>query len=544
MSKIKIFSMGGLDENGKNLYVIDVDDDLFIFDCGLKYASGNLFGIDYIIPDFTYLIENKNRIKGVFLTHSHYENFGGVADLVRDLPEVKVYATKFTKYNLLEDGVSSNNIIEITPHKKITFGKNSVFPISVSHSCPDAVMYVLNTEDGAICYTGDFIIDPTMNGAYGMDLGKIAYVGKQNVLCLLSESVFSEKPGHTSPNHRLTSFFKDVSSHNDGRLIYLVFPTHLYTIQEIFDSAINSHRKIVIMGKKLQNVINFGVENKYLNIADGLLGDLSNIDDPNSILLVSDERANPFASISKILNGYDKFITLKPNDSVIFAEPRYDSTEKQLVKIENDLAMAGCNVISIPKEKSISLHASSEDLMVMINLLQPKYYMPCEGEYRYMVGNANLASKLGMPAENILLKQNGDVVNIENGNLIDNFEHIKVEDVLIDGKSTDDVGDLVIKDREMLSESGIVLVSATISKQEKVLLVGPEITTRGFIYVKDSAEIIKGMKDICAGVIERNITPTYVDYNKIKNEIREELSKYLYEETECKPMIIAVVQEV
>ena len=544
MSKIKIFSMGGLDENGKNLYVIDVDDDLFIFDCGLKYASGNLFGIDYIIPDFTYLIENKNRIKGVFLTHSHYENFGGVADLVRDLPEVKVYATKFTKYNLLEDGVSSNNIIEITPHKKITFGKNSVFPISVSHSCPDAVMYVLNTEDGSICYTGDFIIDPTMNGAYGMDLGKIAYVGKQNVLCLLSESVFSEKPGHTSPNHRLTSFFKDVSSHNDGRLIYLVFPTHLYTIQEIFDSAINSHRKIVIMGKKFQNVINFGVENKYLNIADGLLGDLSNIDDPNSILLVSDERANPFASISKILNGYDKFITLKPNDSVIFAEPRYDSTEKQLVKIENDLAMAGCNVISIPKEKSILHHASSEDLMVMINLLQPKYYMPCEGEYRYMVGNANLASKLGMPAENILLKQNGDVVNIENGNLIDNFEHIKVEDVLIDGKSTDDVGDLVIKDREMLSESGIVLVSATISKQEKVLLVGPEITTRGFIYVKDSAEIIKGMKDICAGVIERNITPTYVDYNKIKNEIREELSKYLYEETECKPMIIAVVQEV
>ena len=206
--------------------------------------------------------------------------------------------------------------------------------------------------------------------------------------------------------------------------------------------------------------------------------------------------------------------------------------------------MAGCNVISIPKDKSILHHASSEDLMVMIRLLQPKFYMPAEGEYRYMVGNANLATKLGMPAENILLKQNGDVVTIENGNLIDNFEHIKVEDVLIDGKSNDDIGDLVIKDREMLSESGIVLVSATISKQEKVLLVGPEITTRGFIYVKDSAEIIKGMKEICGGVIERNVTPTYVDYNKIKNEIREELSKYLYEETECKPMIIAVVQEV
>ena len=194
MSKIKIFSMGGLDENGKNLYVIDVDEDIFVFDCGLKYASGNLFGIDYIIPDFTYLIENRNRIKGVFLTHSHYENFGGVADLVREIPEVKVYATRFTKYNLLEDGVPEGNIIDVNPHKKIDFGENSVFPISVSHSCPDAVMYCLNTKDGSICYTGDFIIDPTMEGAYGMDLGKIAYVGKQNVLCLLSESVFSEKP--------------------------------------------------------------------------------------------------------------------------------------------------------------------------------------------------------------------------------------------------------------------------------------------------------------------------------------------------------------
>ena len=544
MSKIKIFSMGGLDENGKNLYVIDVNEDLFIFDCGLKYASGNLFGIDYVIPDYSFLVKNKDRIKGVFLTHSHYENFGGVADLVREIPKIEIYATKFTIYNLLEDGVPSENIHEITPHKKIVFGENSVFPISVSHSCPDAVMYVLNTKDGAICYTGDFIIDPTMEGAYGMDLGKIAYVGKQKVLCLLSESVFSEKQGHTSPNHRLTSFFKDVISHNPERLLFLVFPTHLYTIQEIFDAAENSHRKIVIMGKKLQNVVNFGLENNYLSIKEGLLGDLSNINDRNCILLISDERSNPFASIGKIMSGYDKFITLKENDSVIFAEPRYDSTEKQLVKIENDLAMLGCNVISIPKDKSILHHASSEDLMLMIRLLQPKFYMPAEGEYRYMVGNANLASKLGMPKENILLKQNGDVVEINDGKLVDSFEHIDVLDVLIDGKSTDDVGDLVIKDREMLSESGIVLISATISKQEKVLLVGPEITTRGFIYVKDSAEIIKNMKEICAGVIERNITPTYVDYNKIKNEIREELSKYLYDETECKPMIIAVVQEV
>lgn len=544
MSKIKIFSLGGLDENGKNTYVVEVDESLFVFDCGLKYASGNLYGIDYIIPDFDYLIKNRNRIKGVFLTHGHFENMGGVIDLLTDIPDIKIYATKFTKYVLLEEGINEKNIIDVVPHKKINFGDISVFPITVSHSCPDSVMYVLNTKDGAICYTGDFIIDPTMNGHYDMDLGKIAYVGKQGVLCLLSESVFSEHVGHTSPNHRLTNYFKDVINRTENRLIFMVLPTHLYTIQDIFNGAENTHRKIITMGKRLQNMVSFAKKEGYLTFKDELLGDLSNIDDKDSILLVCDDKANPYSTMNKIINGYDKFIKLKPTDSVVFAEPRYDSTEKALVKIENDLAMYGCNIVSLPKDKSILHHASSEDLMVMIKLINPKYYMPVKGEYRYMVGNANLASSLGMKPENIFLKQNGDVVTIEDGEYVDKFEHIKVNDILIDGKSSDDVGELVIKDREMLSENGIVLISATISKKDKVLLVGPEVTTRGFIYIKDSSEMIAEIKKICEVIIERNISPTYVDYNNIKVEIREELSRYLYQETECKPMIIAVVQEV
>ena len=544
MSKIKIFSLGGLDENGKNTYVVEVDESIFVFDCGLKYASGNLYGIDYIIPDFDYLIKNQDRIKGVFLTHGHFENMGGVIDLIKDIPNIKIYATKFTKYVLVEEGINPNNIIDVKPHKKINFGENSIFPITVSHSCPDSVMYVLNTKDGAVCYTGDFIIDPTMMGAYDMDLGKIAYVGKQGVLCLLSESVFSEHNGHTSPSHRLTNFFKDVINRTENRMIFMVLPTHLYTIQDIFNGAENTHRKVITMGKKLQNVVNFAKKEGYLEFNDDILGDLSNIDDKDSILLVCDDKATPYSTMNKIINGYDRFIKLKPTDSVVFAEPRYDSTEKALVKIENDLAMFGCNIISLPKDKSILHHASSEDLMLMIKLMNPKYYMPVKGEYRFMVGNANLATSLGIDPKNIFLKQNGDIVTIENGEAVDNFERIKVNDILIDGKSSDDVGELVIKDREMLSENGIVLISATVSKKDKVLLVGPEVTTRGFIYIKDSAEMIAEIKKICEVIIERNITPTYVDYNNIKVEIREELSRYLYAETECKPMIIAVVQEV
>jgi len=545
LSKIKIFGLGGLAENGKNSYVIEIDNDIFVFDCGLKYANSNLLGIDYIMPDFSYLVKNKKRIKGIFITHGHSENMGSIADLSASLPNTKIYATKFTKFVLEEYGVEDKNIVEIKPHKKINFDNNvSIFPISVSHSIPDSVMYIINSKDGAICYSGDFIIDPTMNGVYDMDIGKIAYIGKQGVLCMLCESSFSERHGHTSPNHRLEDYFKDIIKHNEKRIIFSLLPYHLYTINDIFNAARNTHRKIVIMGKKLQNVVNFAVKEKYLEIEPGIIGDLSNIEDNNAILLISDERANPYANVSKILHGYDKFITQKNTDTIVFAEPRYDSNEKTLVKLENELAKYGCNIINIPSDKVILHHPSSEDLMLMIKLINPKYYMPVKGEYRYMVNNANLASRLGIKADNIILKQNGEVVTFEDGKLIMKQEVIKVNDVLIDGKSSEDVGELVIKDREMLSENGIVLISATISKKDKVLLVGPEVTTRGFIYVKDSKDLIIEIKNICEEIITKNITKTYVDFNKIKVEIREQLSNYLYKETECKPMIIAVVQEV
>lgn len=544
MSKIKIMGLGGLSETGKNTYVVEVDNAIFILDCGLKFATENLYGIDYIIPDFEYLVKNKKKIKGLFLTHGHYENMGATNDLVRMIPNLKVYCTKFTKYILESDGLNPNNIIEIEPHKKINFRDVSIFPISVSHSTPDAVMYVINTRDGAICYTGDFIIDPLMRGAYDMDLGKIAYVGKKGVLALLQESSFSEKSGHTSPNHRLVGVFREAISHTKNRLMFLVLPTHLYTIQEIFDAAKNTHRKMVVMGKQLQNLIDMAVKEKYLEIQEGLLGDLSNIDDKDAIILMADSKQNPYACISKVLSGYDKFIHLKETDTIVFAEPRYDENEKLLVKIENDLAMHGCEIASIPKGKTILHHASKEDLMLMIKLLNPKYYMPVKGEYRYMVNNADLASSLGIPDSNILLKQNGDIIEIDNGVLQDNFKNIKINDVLIDGKSNDDVGDLVIKDRQMLSENGIVLISATISKKTREILVGPEVTTRGFIYIKDSKDMINEIKNISLEVITRNITDKYVEYTKIKTEIREELGKYLYNETECKPMIIAVIQEV
>lgn len=544
MSKIRIFGLGGLNEMGKNTYVIEIDGKIFIMDAGIKYANDSMYGIDYILPNYKYLEDNKDRIVGVFLTHAHQENMGGIFDLVEHIPKLRVYATKYTKELLLMNGMKEKNIVDVVANHKIGFKNVSVFPINVSHSVPDAVMYVINTHDGAIVYTGDFIIDPTMNGAYSMDLGKIAYVGKQGVLCLMAESVFSERKGHTSPHHRLTGWFKDTFNHADGRIIISTLPVHLHTIQEIFDAANNMHKKVVVMGKRLQNIINMAIKNGYLNIKLSLLGDLNDINANNAILLVCDDRERPYATVDKIVNGNDKFITLKPTDTVVFAEPKYDATEKIFVRIQDEIAMMGASVVTLPNTYTILHHASQEDLMIMLNLVNPKYYMPVKGEYRSMVNNANLASNLGMKSENILLKQNGDVVEFIDGVLQDKFETIKVDDVLIDGKSSDDVGELVIKDREMLGENGILLISATLDKQTKKILVGPEVTTRGFIYVKDSYDMIEEIKRISVNIIEANTTPKFVDYNQIKNEIREELSKYFLSETETKPMIIAVIQEV
>ena len=549
MSKIKIFSLGGLNENGKNMYIVEVDNDIFIFDAGLKYADDMLFGIDYILPNYDYIKDNINRVKGLFLTHGHNENMGATPDIVKDIPEIKVYGTKFTLEVLrreLEDcNVKFDNMVEIKAHKKISFGKNSIFPISMTHSIPDAVGYVLNTEDGAIVYTGDFVFDPTMKYPYKMDIGKIAYIGKQGVLCLLSESTYADKLGHTSPKHRTSKRIREILVKNENRIIFNVYSAHIYNLQELLTEIENSERKVVIMGKSLQSIIKNSMESGYIKINSNCIGDLSNINDKNSIILVSDEREKAFNNINRMLNGYDKYVTIKDTDTIVFAEPVSDSIERTAVKTADKIAKLGAKVIMFSKKEQLLYHASSEDLMFMINLLNPKYYFPVKGEYRLQVENANIAKELGISEDHILLKRNGEVVVFENGNLVDTFEKIKTEDILIDGNATQDIGEAVIKDREILSENGIVIISTLFDKNTKKLITKPEIITRGFIYNKDNKVLIDEIKKQSMELIEKNIQNSkYIEYNKLKMILREKIGKYLYDETECKPMIITVFQEI
>lgn len=550
MSKIKIFSLGGLNENGKNMYIVEVDKDIFIFDAGLKYDNDRSLGIDYIIPNFEYIIKNKKRVKGLFLTHGHDSNMGAVPDILEAFKNIPVYGTKLTleilKKDLVDKDISKYKLNEIKPHTKINFGKNSVFPISITHSIPDAVCYVLYTKDGAIIYTGDFTFDATMTGNYKTDIGKLAYVGKQGVLCLLSESTYADRLGHTSPNNRCSSFIREVIEKNENRIIATVMPAHFYRIQEIFDEVEKTHRKIVIMGKQLQQMITMALKEGYLKLNSEKIGDLTNIEDKDSIILISDEKEKPFANLERIIKGYDKYIKLNETDTIFITEPAYAGIEKRTAIIMDEIAMLGANAISLSSSKHLLHHASREDLMMMISLMDPKYYFPVKGEYRHQYANAAIAEDIGMDKENIILKENGDVALFVNGKLTNTTEHIDVDEVLIDGKRREDVGDLVLKDREMLGSNGIVIISCTLDKESKEIIGGPEILTRGFIYVKESQDLLLETKELAKTVIEENISPNLkrVDYSKIKTDVREILGKFFYKETESKPMIITVIQEV
>ena len=550
MSKIKIFALGGLNENGKNMYVVDVDNDVFVFDAGLKYDNDIHLGIDYIIPNIDYLIKRRKDIKGIFLTHGHEGNMGAIADVLELLPEVAVYGTKLTLETARRDMTKEQNetchLIEIKPHSKIDFGKNSIFPISVTHSIPDAVCFVLYTPDGAVVYTGDFVFDSTMMGSYKTDIGKLAYVGKQGVLCLLCESFYADKEGHTSPHNRVKSFIRDVLNKSENRIIATIFPAHYYRIQEIFDEVSKTHRKIAIMGKKLQELINTAIDEGYLSISRDKIGTLADVENKNTVVLISDEKEKPFGNLERIIKGFDKYIQIRDTDTIFITEPSYAGIEKRLAVIMDEVAMLGADAVCLSSKKHLLHHSSREDLMLMINLMNPKYYFPVKGEYRNLYTNGEIAEELGIPKDNIILKLNGDVFEMENGEDTHSFEHIDVDEVLIDGNSQGDIGELVLKDREMLGENGIVIISCTLDKDSKEILGGPEILTRGFIYVKESQELLEATKKLSREVIENNIEKNAkrVDYSKIKNDVREVLGKYFYEATESKPMIITVVQEV
>ncbi len=545
MSKIKVFALGGLGENGKNMYCVEVDNEILVFDVGFKYPDETMYGIDTVVPEFTYLKESRKKIKGLFLSHGHVDNIGAVNDFVRIFPEVPIYASNTTmfivEHILEESGLESDNLNKIAKFDNVSFKNCSVFALPLTHSLPENFGYAINTKQGIIFYATDYIFDHSAREIYSTDIGKLAYLGKQGVLCMLGESLQAAKIGHTSPNHRvgdaLLDFFEDAGK----RAYIMVYSSNVSRIQEILDESTSVGRKVAIYGRRLTDIVNFCIDSGVISFDKKNLVTIFNVNkfEGELTIIVSGERDRPFSGMKRIVSGRDKYLTLTKDDSVLIAARPVPNTEIEATAVTNDIFRSGANVTIVNKKVVRGNHASKEDVLLMLNLLDPKYYVPIKGEYRHQIANRNAALSKGFPKDNIILVDNGQVLEFENKELT-KISKIPVGEMLVDGHTISE-GEVVLKDRELLKENGIVIVSCALNFDKKKIIAGPEIVTRGFIYIKENKEYIEELKSVSREIIEEMLQNS-AQYNDVQKAIREGVSKYIYDEKGRKPMIITMIQ--
>ncbi len=546
MSKVKVMALGGLGENGKNMYCVEVEDDILVFDCGFKYPDETMYGIDFVVPDFEYLKKYEKRIAALFLSHGHMDNIGAVNDFVKLFPKVPVYGSSSTtlmaKYVLEESNILGKELNVIKDFENIVLDKCSVFAIPLTHSAPGHFGFAINTKQGIVFYATDYIFDQGAREHFRTDIGKLAYLGKQGVLCMLGESLQASKSGHTSPNHRISSVVSEFLDNANRRAFVMVYSSNISRIQEILDESKSSGRKVVIYGRRLTDVVNKGIDNNIILFDKKDLISVFSLDkhsEDNLTIIISGERDRPFSGMKRILANKDKFLTINSDDSVLIAAKPVPNTEIEATEVTNDLYRTGARIQSIGKKDVIGSHASREDILMMLNLLDPKFYVPIKGEYRHQIASKNVAVSRGMDPESILVLDNGEQVTFEDKEIVKR-EQYKTGDVLVDG-STISEGEVVLKDRELLKENGIVIVSCALNLKSKVIVAGPEIVTRGFIYIKENKEYIDELKVVSREIVEAELA-NLSSYNEIQKALRDNLSKYIHNEKGRRPMIITMLQ--
>lgn len=545
MAKTRIFSLGGLNEVGKNMYIVEVDRNIYVFDAGFKYGYGDVYGVDYILPDFEYLKANIKRIKGLFLSHAHDLNFGAVVDIIKELPDLKVFGSNFTIEILKRRMVNlkHDNLFVLKAHKPVFIGACKVFPINVTHSVPEAFAYALYTDDGIIMYTGDYLFDTNLKGAYRTDLGKLAYVGKQGVLCLLGESTQASQEGFTAPSNRTYNYILNIMKKTDERLLMTVRLDNVARFQEILDAAKVAHKRVILMGNKMISLVNKYIDLGYINFDKKDIGDLRDLDLKNAVVLIENEKGQPFMNLERIIKGYDKFIKIKDSDTFFLSEPSWIGSEREQAQILDELAYLGKDAFELPRSYT-EYHASSEDIGMMLSIIKPKYYFPVRGEYQDQVANANIALSYGIPKERIILKTNGEGVVFDNGKLLDKGFKIKIDEILVDGNQAEDLGDVVLKDREVLGENGIFIAAITIAKTKNSLNI--DLNTKGFVYYKENEELFEEAKNIIEEIMKAELEKNKkrLDYNEIQSEVRSQLGKLFVKTVSIRPMILTVIQEI
>ena len=549
-NKVQIIPLGGLGEIGKNMTVFRYGDDIILIDAGLMFPEDDMLGIDLVIPDISYLLENKDKVKAIFLTHGHEDHIGALPYVLKQL-EVPVYGTALTlgilQGRLRENGVSDENLITIKPGDKIGAGAFNLEFIRVNHSIPDAVSIVIKTPIGTIIHTGDFKFDQTPVDGQVTQFNKFAEFGDAGVLALLADSTNAERPGFTQSEKMVGQTFDDEFRYARNRIIVATFSSNVHRIQQVVDSAVKYKRKVAVIGRSMINVVNIAMELGYLNIPDGVLIDIdetSNYTADQIVIITTGSQGEPMSALTRMAMNDHKKVGIMPGDTVIISATPIPGNEKLVSRTINHLYKLGADVIY---EKSngvhVSGHASQEEIKLMHNLVRPKYFIPVHGEYRHLIKHANIAKDLGMPKENIVIAENGSVIELSKDG-INVAGKIQSGKVLVDGLGVGDVGNIVLRDRRLLSQDGIMIVVVTIDHETYQVVSGPDIVSRGFVYVREAEDLMEEAREKVLSALDRCETNGVTEWSMIKSAIRDSLGRFLYERTRRRPMILPIIMEI
>lgn len=550
MEKIRFMALGGLDEEGRNMSVIEIDNEIYVFDAGIKYPKADQLGVEVVIPDTSYLKKNKSKVKAIFITHGHDDVMAALPYVIKEV-NAPIYTTSLIALMIedmfKENKIKNTSIFKIKRNGEFKVGSRKMLAFGQTHSIPDTFGIAIDTQQGYIVHSSEFMIDfDIRNESFASDLANLSEIGKKGVFLLTAESSYADKEGFTAPNHRIANKVESVFQESTGRIIVTMYEQNIYRIIEMLELAQKYKKKVFFYGERQRQLLDHIEKLGYYKIPKGLEVKRAQFknDQKDVMILVSDVGPNVFRKMSRIAMGEDNVIEMQKDDYVIVASPPVPGSETPSTEMMNELHKDSIKTKTLSYKRVLSMHASQEDLKMMIALLKPKFYLPVKGEYKNLFINANIASGMGLSPANVLILDNGQVAEFIDGKLKSTQEMLPLEDVLIDGKDHLDTSGLVLRDRQTLSTDGALIVGIVLNNKNKAVLGGPDIQSRGVIYLKDSENIMKEVGNILESTIERLVKEKKYDNISARNEARDLMSKYIYKQTGKRPMILPVIIEI
>lgn len=550
-TKLKIIPLGGLNEIGKNLTVFEYGNDIIVVDCGLAFPDDEMLGVDLVIPDITYLEKNKDKVRALVITHGHEDHIGSIPYFLKKI-NVPIYGTKLTlgliKAKLVEHNLERTTTLKcVKPRDVVKVGKFKVEFIKVTHSIADSVALAITTPVGTVLHTGDFKVDYTPIDGETIDLQRLGELGREGVLLLMSDSTNVQRPGHTMSESSVGKEFDRIFTNCNKRIIVATFASNIHRMQQIINSAAKFNRKVAVVGRSMLNVIGVASELGYLNAPEGTIIDVDKIGIYNPeqlVILTTGSQGEPMAALSRMSTGEHRKVAITPDDLIIFSSSPIPGNEKSVGRVIDELEKLGAEVIyNQLADVHVSGHACQEELKLMLCLVKPKYFMPVHGEFRFLKHHGELAVSVGVAKENIFIMENGKTLELsENSAKI--TTQVPSGIVLVDGLGVGDVGNIVIRDRQLLSENGMIIVVITLDRKTAKVIAGPDIVTRGFVYVRESESLMEEIKDIAKKELEKCDTQNIREWSNIKSAVRESLIHYIYSKTKRQPMILPILMDV